>query len=146
LRVLSDLLPRVALPELVAAAVYVVNWAGLLKDGLGLLSDSAEALTGTIDKIEPAVPAQQNEAKQMVQALAGRLPLLIGDEAHGSVLRRFKNELNENSKMPAVYYPLPEAYHDDIEGLNMLRRQANLPPQPIILRTHNETVGQNRTR
>jgi glucose/mannose-6-phosphate isomerase len=80
----------------------------------------------------------------MAQTLVDRLPLLIGDESHGSVLRRFKNELNENSKMPALYITLPEGYHNDIEGLRSLRQLTN--SQPIIFRTGDELDGQRRTR
>lgn len=143
-RVPSNLLPRVALPELVAAAVFVMDSANLLINSSRLLSEAAKELGDMVEKVKLAVPAGQNDAKRMAQALVGRLPLLIGDEAYGSVIRRFKNELNENSKMPAAYYLLPEGYHDDIEGLSALRQQ--VITQPIILRTRNETDGQMRTR
>jgi glucose/mannose-6-phosphate isomerase len=144
LKVSTGLLPRVALPELAAAAIDVMGSAKLLKDTSKLLSDAAKSLSDVIEGLKPTVPLNRNEAKQMAQALVDRLPLLIGDEAYGSVLRRFKNELNENSKIPAVYYMLPEGYHDDIEGLSALRQLAS--PQPIILRTRNEVDGQRRTR
>jgi glucose/mannose-6-phosphate isomerase len=144
LRVPSGLLPRLALPELVAAAIFVMGSTELLRDSSKLLSEAAKSLMDLIEKVNQTVPSQQNDAKQMAQALVDRLPLLMGDEAYGSVMRRFKNELNENSKIPAVYYTLPEGYHDDIEGLSALRKLAN--PQPIILRTHDEVDGEKRTR
>jgi glucose/mannose-6-phosphate isomerase len=143
-RVPSGLLPRLALPELLAAAVFVAGSAELLRDASEHLSKTAKSLRDLIEKVKQTVPSQQNNAKRMAQSLVNRLPLLIGDEAHGSVLRRFKNELNENSKVPAVYYTLPEGYHDDVEGLDVLRQLAN--PQPILLRTHEEADGQRRTR
>jgi len=80
----------------------------------------------------------------MAQALVDKVPLLIGNEENGSVLRRFKNELNENSKMPAFYYTVPEAYHDDIEGLKSLVQLTSV--QPILLRSNDEVEGQRRTR
>jgi len=80
----------------------------------------------------------------MAQALVDKVPLLIGNEENGSVLRRFKNELNENSKMPAFYYTVPEAYHDDIEGLKSLVQLTSV--QPILLRNNDEVEGQRRTR
>jgi glucose/mannose-6-phosphate isomerase len=144
LRVPSDLPPRLTLPELVASATFVMGSAKLLRNTSGLLTRAAKSLSELIEKVRPTVQSQHNDAKQMAQALVDRLPLLIGDEAYGSVLRRFKNELNENSKVPALYYTLPEGYHDDIEGLSALRRLTN--PQPIILHTRNEVDGQRRTR
>ena len=144
LRVPSDLLPRVALPELTAAVFFVMGSAGLLPDASRLLPEAAKSLSDLNTKVKPTVPSRQNDAKQMAQALVDRLPLIIGDETYGSVLRRFKNELNENSKMPAICHTIPEGYHDDIEGLRELGKLAK--PQPILLRTRNEMEGQNRTR
>jgi len=144
LRVPSDLLPRIALPELMAAVFFVMGSTSVLRDTQKLLLEAAKSLSDLIIRVKPTVPSRQNDAKQMAQALVDRLPLIIGDEACASVLRRFKNELNENSKMPAICHTIPEGYHDDIEGLSELGKLAK--PQPILLRTRNEMDGQNRTR
>jgi glucose/mannose-6-phosphate isomerase len=144
LRVPSGLLPRLALPELVAGAVFALGSAKILANTSRLLSEAAISLGNAIERVNQSVSSEGNRAKQMAQALLGKLPLLIGDEAYGSVIRRFKNELNENSKVPAICYTLPEGYHDDIEGANSLRQLSN--PQPILLRTRDESEGQSRTR
>ncbi len=144
LKVPEGLLPRVALPEMLAATLFLVGSAGLIKGSGKLLRDSAETLRAQIREIQPSAPVRGNKAKQMAEAILGRLPLLLGSEDMGSVLRRFKNELNENSKMPAFYYTLPEGYHDDVEGLKMLGKLAH--PQPIFLRDEDESDGQRRTR
>ena len=144
LKVPAGLLPRVALPELLAAAVYVMGAAGIVEDYSALLSQGAQALKKEFLEIKPTVPADRNPAKKMAQALVDKVPLLIGNEENGSVLRRFKNELNENSKMPAFYYTVPEAYHDDIEGLKSLVQLTSV--QPILLRNNDEVEGQRRTR
>jgi glucose/mannose-6-phosphate isomerase len=144
LKVTEGLLPRLALPELLAAVIFLIGKTGLIGDTGKLLRDSAETLRDQIRKIGSSSLLQENEAKQMAQALLGRLPLLFGSEEFGSVLRRFKNELNENSKMPAFCYTLPEAYHDDVEGLNMLGKLAH--PLPIVLIDQDENDSQRRTR
>jgi len=97
-----------------------------------------------IEGVKQTVSFERNSAKQMAQVLLGKLHLLIGDEAYGSVIRRFKNELNENGKVPAICYTLPEGYHDDIEGANYLRQLSD--SQPILHRTRDESDGQRRTR
>ena len=132
-RVKPGMLPRVALPELVGAVAYVLGKAGIIGDSIRFLEPASMSMGAVIDSVKAAVPLGQNPAKQVASALVGRLPLLIGDEENVSVLRRFKNELNENSKIPAIYYTLPEAYHDDIEGLKALSGLSS--PQPIILRS-----------
>jgi glucose/mannose-6-phosphate isomerase len=144
LKVPASMLPRVALPELLAAATYVAGMAGIVEGHTALLSSGTQALKKRLLEIKPTIPTQQNPAKRMAHALLGKVPLLIGNEENGSVLRRFKNELNENSKMPAFYYTVPEAYHDDIEGLKSLQQLCNT--QPILLRNPDEGEGQKRTR
>lgn len=144
LKVPAGLIPRVALPELLAAAIFVMGSAALFKEIPRILSEAAQSLTTQIDRVKPTAPSQENYAKRMAQTLVDKIPLLIGNEENGSVLRRFKNELNENSKMPAFYYALPEGYHDDIEGLRALNQLTDA--QPILLRGQEEPEGQRRTR
>jgi glucose/mannose-6-phosphate isomerase len=144
LKITAGLPPRVALPELLGAAVLVLGRAGLVGDSVGLMAEVRRSLAFQIGKVKPTIPVEANYAKQMAQALEDRIPILIGGEESTSVLRRFKNELNENSKMPTFYYTLPEAYHDDVEGLRTLSQLAHV--QPVLLRGHDEVEGQGRTR
>ena len=132
LKVPESLLPRVAFPELIAAVLYAVGSAGLIENAQEMLLESAETLQTQIREIGSDRGLRENTAKQLATAIQGKLPVLFGNEDAESVLRRFKNELNENSKMPAFCYTLPEACHNDIEGLEMLSKLAR--PQPILLR------------
>jgi len=142
-KVTGGMPPRVALPELVAALTYVLGQGGVLKDSQKLLDAASRSVRQLIGAVEPPIPVAKNYAKQMALALKGHLTLLLGSENNSSVLRRFKNELNENSKVPAFYLTLPEAYHNDIEGLKTLTELARL--QPILLRSQNQTEGDERT-
>ncbi len=135
--------PRLALPELVAALAYVLGQGGVLKDTQKLLETASRSVRQIISSVKPSVPLTKNQAKQMAVALKDHLPLLLGSEDNISVLRRFKNELNENSKVPAFYLALPEAYHNDIEGLRMLTELSRT--QPILLRNQNQMGGDERT-
>ena len=144
LKVPADLPPRVALPELVSSALFVMERAGVLKHTDRILADASRSVASLIESITPEEPAPQNEAMRMAETLRGRLPLLFGPEERVSVLRRFKNELNENSKVPAFYMSVPECYHDDIEGLRTLSRLCSV--QPILLLAREETEGQIKTR
>jgi glucose/mannose-6-phosphate isomerase len=144
LKVPESLLPRVAFPELIAAVLYAVGSAGLIENAQEMLLESAETLQTQIREIGPDRGLRENTAKQLATAIQGKLPVLFGNEDKESVLRRFKNELNENSKMPAFCYTLPEACHNDIEGLEMLTKLAQ--PQPILLIERDESELQRRTR
>jgi glucose/mannose-6-phosphate isomerase len=142
LKVTSGLPPRVALPELLAAALFALGKATLSKEPETILHNASSALATEIQSIKCETPTNDNKAKQMAERLHDRLPLLLGPEERVSVLRRFKNELNENSKIPAVYMCMPECYHDDIEGLESLISLASV--QPVLLRTW-ETGHQPKT-
>ncbi len=142
-KVAGGMIPRLALPELVAALNYVLSQVGVFEGGPKLLEVASMAVQEMIGRVNVSVPLSKNEAKQMAAALMDHLPLLLGGEDNCSVLRRFKNELNENSKVPAFYYTLPEAYHDDIEGLKTLTELSQ--PQPILLRNQHQTDGEERT-
>jgi len=133
LKVASGLPPRVALPELLAAALFALGKAILSEDPHAILDVASRALVSEIQSVKWDVPTIENRAKQMAEHLYNRLPLLLGPEDRVSVLRRFKNELNENSKMPAIYMSIPECYHNDIEGLESLSRLSSV--QPVLLRT-----------
>jgi glucose/mannose-6-phosphate isomerase len=143
LRVPSNLPPRVALPELTAAVMFTLGSAGILKNAQGLLSDAALQIRDLIHQLKAEVPSTKNPAKKCAVALHRKLPLIVGDEEYRSVLRRFKNQINENAKMPAFYYTMPEGFHNDIEGLETLSKLANV--QPILLQTVEASEGQSRT-
>jgi glucose/mannose-6-phosphate isomerase len=136
-------LPRLALPELLGAVTHVLGAANIVNDNRRVLDEAARSVREQISRVKVSVPSQQNKAKQIAKSLADRLPILVGSEENTSVLRRFKNELNENSKVPAFYYTLPEAYHDDVEGLKVLSQLSR--PQPILLRNQHQTEGEERT-
>jgi glucose/mannose-6-phosphate isomerase len=138
-----NLIPRVALPELLAATIFVLGKGRVVRDTDSLLEATRAAVRQQIDLVKASVPQSQNKAKQAAAALNDRLPLLIGDEENASVLRRFKNELNENAKVPAFYMAIPEAFHDDIEGFATLRQLSKT--QPLFLHSPEESAGETKT-
>jgi len=142
LKITGGMIPRVALPELVAATTYLLGEAGMLEDWRELLDSAAASMRDVIERVGSAVLLASNPAKQMATALDSRLPLLIGSEDNASVLRRFKNELNENSKVPAIVNTLPEGCHDDVEGFQALQHFSQT--QPVVLRSESETEGERR--
>ena len=68
------------------------------------------------------VPTGRNPAKQVAEALHGRVPLVLGAEHLASVASRFKNQLAENGKMLGAADVLPEANHNLIVGLATARQ------------------------
>jgi glucose/mannose-6-phosphate isomerase len=123
--------------------MFALGSAKVLPNAPALISEVAKSVKEVIDLSKQSVPSNENPAKKCAQTLMGKLTLLIGDEEYGSVLRRFKNQINENAKMPAFIYTMPEGFHNDIEGLATLNTLAKV--QPLMLRTNEETDAQRRT-
>jgi glucose/mannose-6-phosphate isomerase len=63
------------------------------------------------------VPAARNPAKQLAEALRGRLPIIMGAEHLYPAAVRFKNQLAENGKSLGAAEALPEADHNLVVGL-----------------------------
>jgi glucose/mannose-6-phosphate isomerase len=109
-------MPRAALGYLSGALIgWLDGQAGL---GLG---DEVRAAAAALDSRTAAWsvenPAETNEAKSLAAWLLGRIPVVWGTEGlmEAGALR-FKNQINENAKMPAFSSVLPELDHNEIEG------------------------------
>jgi len=105
----------------------------LLLINLGLLdSGLAEQTDETIKLIEamalrlgPTVPSEQNAAKQLAIALAGKLPVIYGSQGvRGAVAMRWKGQFNENAKQAAFANVLPEQNHVEALAWVTARKQA----------------------
>jgi glucose/mannose-6-phosphate isomerase len=62
-------------------------------------------------------PTSDNPAKQLARAIHGRFVFVYaGSERIGAVATRFRQQLNENAKMPAHSALVPELNHNEIVG------------------------------
>lgn len=138
---LRDVAERAALPLLVfpgggqprAAVGYSLGLLGGLLERAGLLdleateiAAAARAARNMIEACGPSVPTERNQAKQLAWALVDRLPIVEAAGFLGPVARRWKTQLNENSKTSAAFEELPEATHNAVVGY----------AQPESLRDH----------
>lgn len=113
-----DAAPRAALAH---------SLAPLLRAGarLGLCAVDTADVRATADQhralvegeLAPDVPAERNRAKQLAQAIHGRVAFTLGAEHLAPVASRFKNQLAENGKALGGADVLPEADHNFIVGL-----------------------------
>ena len=67
-------------------------------------------------------PEAGNQAKQLAQRLAGRLPVIVGAEALAPVAYRWRTQINENAKSWAITDELPEMNHNAPEGFGLPQR------------------------
>lgn len=96
--------------------------AGML-ERVGVLDLDGDEIAGAVaaaremaTRCEPGVPTQDNPAKQLAWSLVDRLPIIEAGSFLGPVARRWKAQLNENSKTTAAFEELPEATHNTVVG------------------------------
>jgi len=81
-----------------------------LRETLRLLRRMAEALG-------PGVATRENRAKQIALWCRGKVPVIYGWQGFTySIALRWKTQFNENAKVPAFAYALPEMNHNEIVG------------------------------
>jgi glucose/mannose-6-phosphate isomerase len=76
--------------------------------------DAATALLEELVEAWGPDAGEDSEAKSLARALHGRLPVIHGSGPTGALARRWKTQINENSKSAAFHSDLPEASHNEI--------------------------------
>jgi glucose/mannose-6-phosphate isomerase len=95
-------------------------------DALGLLSCSAEEIEATAVMLEqlagrnrPDAETVLNPSKTLALSLMGTLPVVWGaSNLAGVAAYRMACQLNENSKLPAMFGAMPEAGHNQVVALD----------------------------
>lgn len=105
----NGLVPRLAMPIMLIAAIRLLTSCGINLVPLPTLRLSIDILNKTSEALYLA--------KNIVEALyTSSLPVIVASTRYQALAFRFKNELNENSKMPAKVEIIPELFHNDIVG------------------------------
>lgn len=91
---------------------------------LGWLANLDKDMPATITAMQKqrelysfANPATTNPAKRQAGQFVERMPVIFGAGVFEVVARRWKTQLNENSKIWAMYDPFPEANHNTVVGI-----------------------------
>ncbi len=118
--------PRAAIGYMLALLSGLLERAGALELDRSEIRDAVAAAAGTVEACAPDVPTEHNPAKQLAWSLVDRLPVVEAAGFLAPVARRWKAQLNENSKTIAAHEELPEATHNTVVGYE----------QPEALRDH----------
>ncbi len=107
--------PRYVLPYIVFACLSVMN-SGL---DLGCEREAVEAFDemdaeGRVVGVRSGLSS--NPAKTLALSLVEKTPVIYGSKFTRGAGIRFKNVLNENAKVHALYYGIPDAFHNDVEA------------------------------
>lgn len=137
--------PRTALGYLFVPLMRLCERWELLPDLSQPYAQMLQRLVQTRQQLEPNVPQERNPAKQLAQALHGRIPLIYGSGgARATVAMRWKGQINENAKQHAFGYTFPELNHNEILGWVLAPKQAS-NWSVVVLRDPDESL-KTRTR
>lgn len=104
-------LPRASLPYLIMPALSILS--PLLRKPLGI-SSLYSTLEQTAKKVSIEVPYERNISKQIASFMEGGMTFCFTSPQMISVGTRFKNSLNENSKLHCLNGSVMESSHNEI--------------------------------
>jgi len=108
--------PRAAFPHSFVPLVSIFQKLGLLGDKSADLKQALSILDKFAGELVETVPLASNPAKQLAARLWGNLVVIYGGEVLSEVARRWKTNLNENSKAWAFFELFPELNHNAVMG------------------------------
>jgi glucose/mannose-6-phosphate isomerase len=108
--------PRTAFPHSFVPLVGIFQKLGLLGDKSADLKQALEILDQLSQDLAETNPLAANPAKQLAARLRGHLIVIYGGEVLSEVARRWKTNLNENSKAWAFFELFPELNHNAVMG------------------------------
>ena len=116
LRIPPGMPPRAALPYLFVPLLMSLEKLNLVSS----VSESLKEAVGVLGKVSgensPEKPAKNNFSKTLASGISETVPVVYGFGIYRSVAQRFKQQFNENSKIPAKWEVFPELNHNEIMG------------------------------
>lgn len=137
LKVPEGIPPRAAFPYLFAPLLIVLNKLGLISDVNVENSEAITVLRQITNENSPEKPLKENFSKDLAVKVCGTIPVIYSFGFYRSVAQRFKQQFNENSKIPAFWNTFPELNHNEIVGWEKAGKTAKRF-SAIIIRDKNE--------
>ena len=110
----SGMQPRAAVVYMTVAALQCAEFAGAAPPMRAEIEEAAALAQDLVAEWGP--DRDDSEAKSIARAVNGRIPVVYGGRLTAAPARRWRAQLNENSKLPAFYGDLPEAHHNEVVG------------------------------
>ena len=106
-------MPRAGLGALAVPPLLLLERLGLFPGGRSWV----DAAVSQLHRRRDALINEGNEAQVLAHRLGRAFPLIYGGNGLGGLAAlRWKNQFNENAKVPAFCNQLPEAAHNEIAG------------------------------
>jgi glucose/mannose-6-phosphate isomerase len=116
LRVPSGMPPRAALPYLLVPQLILLERLRLIAGVSNVLKESLTILENVSLENAPEKPIESNTSKSLASEINGTIPVVYGFDYYRAVALRWKQQFNENSKVPAKWEVFSELNHNEIVG------------------------------
>jgi glucose/mannose-6-phosphate isomerase len=105
--------PRAALGAMAIPTLMVLEQTGLFPGASGWINLAVEQLKIRRDEL----CKEDNGARELARHIGRTMPIIYGGGGLGAAAAlRWKNEMNENPKVPAFIHTVPELTHNEIAG------------------------------
>ena len=116
LRVPAGMPPRAASPYLLVPQLMLLEKLGFATGVSEGLDEAFRILEKVSKENGPENLAEKNLAKSLALGLNGTIPVIYGFGIYRAVAQRWKQQFNENAKIPAKWETFPELDHNEIVG------------------------------
>ena len=110
--------PRAAMGYNLVSLLGILRAVGAVGDLTAALDEAIALMDERMRELEPASPRAHNPAKQLAADIYGRLPVVVGAGPLAPVARRWKSQINENSKGWSYFEAMPEIDHNAASGIH----------------------------
>jgi len=116
--------PRAALPYLFLPLPILLEKLGLISDVSSEISEAVKILERVKRENLPENLLSDNLSKKLALGINGTVPVIYGFGIYRAVAQRYKQEFNENSKIPAKWDFFSELNHNEIVGWEAVKELA----------------------
>jgi len=110
--------PRAATGYMLVSLLGILRALEIIGDLTSALDEATALMAGRLRELEPSSPQAHNPAKQLALDLYGRVPVVVGAGPLAPVARRWKSQINENSKGWSYFEAMPEIDHNAASGIH----------------------------
>jgi glucose/mannose-6-phosphate isomerase len=124
LQVRSGMPPRAALPHMLMPLLNCMEQINMIPKNLKEFSEATKVLEKISDENAPNKIAVNNTAKKLALNLNDVMPVIYGFGLYRGVALRFKQQFNENAKVPGKWEYFSELNHNETMGWENARQFA----------------------
>jgi glucose/mannose-6-phosphate isomerase len=108
--------PRAALGYSFMPLIAFLQKLGFLEDKTFDVEAMTQGLEKLLGEVKETVPTSSNRAKQLAAKLQDKIAVIYGAGILSAAARRWKTQINENSKAWAFHETFPELNHNAVVG------------------------------